>query len=96
MGNEEKKEDFVIRVPSEWIVKVVESAGIDGLRNLQSPWAVIIQEESGIVSTSGFEDQPSCSAMVASIHGTDAEAVFVLKNGIPRKNIRIEVTARFR
>lgn len=90
------EEDFVVRVPSEWMIKIFEAGGVEAIRNLQNPWAVIIQEDSGAILTKGFEDQSSCADLVAKLHGSGAEPIYVLKKGIPRKNVKIEVRARFR
>lgn len=93
---EDVRKDFVIKIESKPLVQIVKAGGVEALMELQKPWAVVIREENNTISTKGFDDQGSCAELVANLHGTDAEVVYVLKNGVPRKNVRIEVKARFR
>lgn len=97
VSEEKVLDDFVIKVPGEWLVRIVSCGGVEALQALRKPWAVVIKEaEADLVCVKGFDTQGECSDLVADLHGTDAQVVFVLKRGIPRKNIRIEVRARFR
>jgi hypothetical protein len=87
--------DFVIKIPVSNLTKILEDSGIGAIKDLSKQWSIVVVDD-GFFTTEGFDDQCSCSDRVAKLHGTNAEVVYVLKNGIPRKNVRIEVKARFR
>ncbi len=92
-------ESFVVRIPLVDIQKIVEgngAAAIEALGRLSSPWALVIRDEEGRFVTEGYDDQSECSDRVAKFRGSSSSVLYVLKHGIPRKNVRIEVKARFR
>jgi hypothetical protein len=103
-----ENESFVVRIPITEIVKIIEGAKYqesDGdhpvtptsvLMELSKPWAIVCRDIEGVYFVQGFEDQKTCSIRVGEFYNTEYTVVYVLKNGIPRKNITIEVKARFR
>jgi len=102
-------ETFVVKIPLVDIVKIVQDASrydgndgwdgytsVEALKNMQSPWSVVMRDIEGRYYTASFKEQSDCAAYVASHHGGEDAVVHVLKKGVPRKNVRIDVTARFR
>ncbi|MBN2258107.1 MAG: hypothetical protein JW704_09810 [Anaerolineaceae bacterium] len=93
---EDVSRDMKVMIPFAEIIKVAEDAGSKELRNLMSPWSVVMRDIEGKYYTVAFEDQSGCAGYVAHCHGGEDTVVYVLKNGIPRKSVKIEVKARFR
>lgn len=91
----DETKNFVVKIPISNFIKILEDSGIGALKELNKRWSIVVMDD-GFFTTEGFDDQCSCSDRVAKLHGTSAEVIYVLKNGIPRKNVRIEVKARFR
>lgn len=102
-----ENESFVVRISVGDIIKVIEGANyqsadgkpvtpVSAIRELAKPWAIVCRDVDGTYFTQGFENRESCSQRVADFHNTEYTVIYVLKNGIPRKNITIKVTARFR
>ena len=101
------KENFVIRIPVNDILSIIKGARYNSsddtpvtpelaIQALAKPWAIVARDIDGTFFTEGFEDHKSCAERVASFHSTEYQVIHVLKNGIPRKNVTIEVNARFR
>jgi hypothetical protein len=66
------------------------------LIDLASKWSIII-EAFGSLTVEGFETQEECASRVAELHmDKEQKVLYVLKDGVPRKNVKIEVKARFR
>lgn len=71
---------------------------------LKAPWCLILAKEDGDTGVDGavtytvesFDDQSSCAERVAELYSTGIDVVHILKNGVPRRNVRVEVRARFR
>lgn len=100
-------EDFVVRIPVSDFVKIIEGVRsyqddeapvteVEAIKELMNPWAIVVRDVDGSYFTHGFIDHKSCAAKVASFYNTEYQVIHVLKNGIPRKKITVEVNARFR
>jgi hypothetical protein len=90
--------EVFVKIPIDMIAEIASGeGGPEILLALSSKWAVVLQGKSGQYFTEGFEDQESCAVRVAGLHkDKDLDVRYVLKDGIPRKNVKIEVKAVFR
>jgi hypothetical protein len=102
MNDNVEKDTSIVKIPIEDIIKIVEdveegNSKIEALRNLKKPWALIMKDNYGKYFTMGFETRSDCADEVSECYMNEGfSIVHVLKRGIPRKNITIEVKARFR
>lgn len=66
----------------------------NALVSLQYEWSVVYLEKGGRIRAAGFCEYGDCAKFVATQYGTDVEVLYVLKCGVPRKNVRVQVKAR--
>lgn len=92
--------NFVVRIPLIEIVEILDCIDREVLeqavRDLTRRWCVVFEEKQGALMTKGFDTQSECAEFVSDLYRTEDVVKHVLKNGIPRKNVKIEVKARFR
>lgn len=98
----------VVKVPISVIEKIIlcaQSAPITeecdsdcNVRNaigaLGYKWAVIYDVPENGYRTAGFSEYDDCSQFVADHYNTSVEILYVLREGTPRKNVKVQVKAR--
>lgn len=89
---------MIVQLPMEDIQKIVSDAPdpVGALGKLNYPWCIVVKGSDEKWYIIPFEDQAECAAKVADYHGSADEVVYVLKNGIPRKSIKVEISVKFR
>ena len=100
-NNENQEKELMLKIPYWVIVSIVldaEARGVSVLRDtldaLNSKWVIIAKDEEGKYFVQGYVEYDDCASQVAHYHGTEYQVQYVLKNGFPRKNVRVEVKAR--
>jgi hypothetical protein len=90
-------DNVIVHVPIGILATMAsEAGGAISLLSLSEKWSIIIQALDGY-SIEGFSSQEECANRVAELHmNKECKVLYVLKDGVPRKNVKIEVKARFR
>ena len=105
---EEQRESHVVKLPWTVIEKIVVDAQAapitedcdqdcnvrNALCRLGFKWSIIYSGADGRLSTAGFVEYDDCSEMVAKMYGTETTLQYVLRDGVPRKNVKVQVKAR--
>lgn len=98
----------VVKIPIEVIQKIIldaqnapvsETCDSDcnvrnALHRLGFKWSVVYSGKDDRLYTAGFSEYDDCSKFVAENYGTDTEILYVLREGTPRKNVKVQVKAR--
>lgn len=98
----------IVRLPIEVIGKIIadafsapisENCGEEcnvnnAIGALGYEWSVVYGLKGGSLRTAGFCEYNDCATFVATQYGTDIEVLYVLKRGVPRKNVKVQVKAR--
>jgi hypothetical protein len=89
--------DNVVHIPIGVIATIAsEAGGCVTLLDLASKWSIIVSASNSL-HVECFDTQEECASRVADLHmDKEQKVLYVLKDGVPRKNIKIEVKARFR
>ena len=103
-----ENDKHVVKIPIEVIQKIVLSAQSspiseecdsdcnvrNALHRLGYKWGVIYQGPDECLYTAGFAEYDDCAEFVANNYGTDTKILYVLRDGVPRKNVKVQVKAR--
>ena len=98
----------VVKIPVSVIEEIVSDALKDdvtddcdvscnvknALHRLTFKWSVIYMDTDAILRTAGFADYDDCASFVAKHYNTTTEIKYVLREGTPRKNVKVQVKAR--
>lgn len=97
MSDVKISDNLVVHVPIGILSTIaLEEGGCVSLIDLASKWS-IIAEAFNFLRVESFETREECALRVGEIYvDKNQKILYVLKDGVPRKNIKVDVKARFR
>lgn len=98
----ENEKELMLKIPFWVIMRIATDAQgrseknelVNALSALAAKWVIIATDEEGKFFAEGYDEYDACANKVAYFHGTEFSVVYVLRDGSPRKNVRVEVKAR--